>query len=698
MTQTIRSAIRNLPEIGKYALVLATIVFIALLFPNSVRLGYQYELGAVWGYEDLYAPFDFPIQKSEAEIQAETSQLQDEVAPCYVLDPQVARQQKIAFEEAFVQQLKAYQGDPQFADVVRHQKRYLDYGQNLLDRLFSQGIIDLKEEHAVAGDNLVVNVIRGNTTQRQTLQSLLTAEKAQSVITDSLPYSRLAIAEFLLPILPEAVIPNLFYDDSLTQRFYKEQMGGFVAYRGIVQKNELIVGAGQIITEDTYQKLKSYEAAYQDEMRGDRSIGMVLAGYILLTALIISIFVVYLQAYAQPVFRNLGWFLFIMMWLLGYSYLVYVISQTDAVSLYIIPFAIAPIVTKILYSDRLAIFTHLMVVLIASFLSSMGYGFTLLQILAGVVAVMSNPDGRDWSKLFRALIFVYLTYALGYVGVTLVERGALAAQDRIFFVWIFLNVFLTMLAYPMVPLLERIFGFTSSVSLVELSDLNRPLLQDLAIKAPGTLQHSLQVAHLGEAAAQAVGANALLVRVGALYHDIGKTVNPEYFIENQSGRNPHEGQDYLESTRIIINHVTEGMQMARKARLPEMVADFITTHHGTTRVEYFYRLYRQDNPDGAAREPEFRYPGPRPRTKEQTILMLADSLEASSKSLKNPTGKDIDDLVNKIISGKIDQGQLELSELSFQELEICRKVFHSRLRSIHHVRLEYPPESDQQAG
>lgn len=697
MTQTIRSAIRNLPEIGKYGLVLLTIVFIALLFPNSVRLGYQYELGAVWSYEDLYAPFDFPIQKSDSEIQAETSQLEDDVAPCYVLDPQVARQQKAVFEEAFLQQIKTYQGDPQFADVARNFRKYLDYGNNLLDKLYSQGIIDLREEHAAEGGNLVINVIRGNTTQRQTAQSLLTQEKAQAIITDSLPYSRLAVAEFLLPFLPDAVIPNLFYDDSLTQRFYNEQMRGFVAYRGIVLKNELIVGSGQIITEDIYQKLKSYEASYQEEMRGERSIGMVLAGYILLTALIISIFVVYLQAYAQPVFRNLGWFIFIMMWLLGYSYLVYVISQTDAVSLYIIPFVIAPIVTKILYSDRLAIFTHLMVVLIASFLSSMGYGFTLLQILAGVVAVMSNPDGRDWSKLFRALVFVYLTYALGYVGVSLVERGTMVAQDRTFFVWIFLNVFLSMLAYPMVPLLERIFGFTSSVSLMELSDLNRPLLQELAIKAPGTLQHSLQVAHLGETAAQAVGANALLVKVGALYHDIGKTVNPEYFIENQSGRNPHEGQDYLESARIIINHVTEGMEMARKARLPEMVSDFITTHHGTTRVEFFYRLYRKDHPDGAAKEPAFRYPGPRPRTKEQTILMLADSLEASSKSLKNPTGKDIDDLVNKIISGKIDQGQLDLSELSFQELEICRKVFHSRLRSIHHVRLEYPPESDQPA-
>lgn len=698
MAQIIRSALRNLPEIGKYALILLIIVFIAFLFPNAVRLGFQYEPGAVWGYEDLYAPFDFPIRKTAAEIQTEAALLQSEVAPCYVLDPHVARQQKTVFEEAFLQQVEAYRADPQFVDVVRNQKKYIDYGLGLLDRLFSKGIIAPMQEHQETGPNLVVNVFRGNTAQRQTLQSLLTQEKAQSVITDSLPYSRLSVAEFMLPILPDAIIPNLFYDDSLTRRFQAEQMKGLVEYRGIVLKNELIVGSGQIITEDTYQKLKSYEAAYKEEMRGDRSLWLVLAGYILLTALIIGIFMVYLSVYAEPVFRNFSWLVFIMMWLVVYSYLVYAIEQTDSVSLYLIPFAIAPIVTKILYSDRLAIFTHIVVVLIASFLSSMGYGFTLLQILAGIVAVMANPDGRDWSRLFRALIFVYLTYAVGYLGISLVERGALVAADRTFFVWIFLNVFLTMLAYPMVPLLERIFGFTSLVSLAELSDLNRPLLRQLAIEAPGTLQHSLQVAHLGEAAAQAVGANALLVRVGALYHDIGKTENPDYFIENQTGRNPHEDEDFLKSARIIINHVTAGLQMAKKAGLPRVVSDFIPSHHGTTRVEYFYRHYIQQNPEGFAQEPEFRYPGPKPRTKEQTILMLADSLEASSKSLKNPTEKEVDELLNKIISGKIIQGQLKESDLSFEELEICREVFKSRIQSIHHVRIEYPKEIGEEGA
>ena len=690
MARSIRTALRNIPELGKYALVLLTVVFIAFLFPNVVRFGYQYEQGAVWGYEDLYAPYDFPVRKSEAEIQAETAQLQSEIAPCYVMDPQIAREQKAVFEQAFQQQLTTYQTDVQFGDVVRNQKKYLDYGMGLLDRLFKQGVIEPTPEHLSSGPNLVINVIRGNTTQRQTLQSLLDMDKAQSFITDSLPYSRLAIAEFLLPILPDAVIPNLFYDDSLTQRFRAEQMSSFVAYRGIVLKNELIVSEGQIITEEVYQKLNSFEEAYQAETVGDRSVWMVLAGYLILTSLIIGIFVVYLRMFARPIFDNFSWLVFILMWLLGYSYLVYAVEQTDVISLYIIPFSIAPIVTRILYSDRLALFTHLVVVMLATFLSSMGFEFALLQLLAGVVAIAAQPDGRDWSKLFRALIFMFLTFSVGYLGISFVETGTLVAGDGIFFAWIFLSVFLTLLAYPLVPLLGRIFRFTSDVQLMELSDLNRPLLKELAVKAPGTLQHSLQVAHLAESAAEAIGANALLVKVGAFYHDIGKTANPEYFIENQTASNPHENEDCLESAEIIIKHVTEGYKMAKKAHLPEVINEFILTHHGTTRVEYFYRNYLNRNPEGEEMESRFRYPGPRPKTKEQAILMLADSLEAASKSLKSPTDKDIDDLVEKIIAGKIGMGQLEESELSFEDLAVCREVFKSRLRSMYHVRIKYP--------
>ncbi|MEM1220139.1 MAG: HDIG domain-containing metalloprotein, partial [Bacteroidota bacterium] len=401
---------------------------------------------------------------------------------------------------------------------------------------------------------------------------------------------------------------------------------------------------------------------------------------------------IYILRYHREMFDRINGLLFVLFFVLAYSYLIYAVDSTEVLSAYIIPFAIVPIVIKIFYSDWLALFTHLVIILIASFISSLGYEFTILQLLAGIVAILSNSDTRNWSGFFRTMIFIYFTYALAYIGLSLMQEGGVSLDDGYFFVWIFLNAFLTLLAYPLVPLLERLFGFTSSISLMELSDMNRPLLRELAIKAPGTLQHSLQVANLSEAAADRIGADALLVKVAALYHDIGKTANPEYFIENQSGYNPHDELDHLSSAKMIIGHVTEGLKLAKKARLPKVLLRFIETHHGTTRVEYFYRNFIKENPEREFDESIFRYPGPKPLSKEETILMIADSLEAASKSLKTPTGQDIDQLVNKIIEGKIAHGQLDDSTLTFAELELCRDVFRQRLRSMNHVRVEYPEE------
>lgn len=249
---------------------------------------------------------------------------------------------------------------------------------------------------------------------------------------------------------------------------------------------------------------------------------------------------------------------------------------------------------------------------------------------------------------------------------------------------------LTLMAFPLIPLMERFFGFTSSISLVELADMNRPLLRELAMKAPGTFQHSLQVGNLAEAAANEIGANPLLVRTGALYHDIGKMLNPEYFVENQSGASPHNDISHLESAAIIISHVTEGERLAKKYRLPKVITRFITTHHGTTKVEYFYKTYLQENPGVEVDPSKFTYPGPKPQTKCETIVMLADSVEATARTLKDPTGKDIDELVDKIINGKIEKGQLSKSSFTFSDLETCRTIFKKMLRSIHHIRLEYP--------
>ncbi len=357
-----------------------------------------------------------------------------------------------------------------------------------------------------------------------------------------------------------------------------------------------------------------------------------------------------------------------------------------------LPFCITPIIVLNFYNGRLALVIHLVVILIASFLSNLGYEFTVLQITAGIVSVLVMTETRYWNKFFIAILIIFLTYQIAYLGLAIINSGTIIPDEGSVFGWLAINALLLLLAYPFIPMIEKLFGFTSNITLAELADMNKPLLKELSLKAPGTLQHSLQVANLSESAAEAIGANGLLVKTAALYHDIGKTLKPEYFIENALGRNAHESITNFESARIIIDHVTEGERMAKKAKLPQILIDFITTHHGTTRVEYFYRQQKNAEPDREFDESLFRYPGPKPQSKEQTIMMLADSIEAASKSLKNPTGSDIDAMIDKIIEFKINDDQLMESELSFTELQTCIKVFRSLLRSIYHVRIEYPEE------
>jgi len=377
---------------------------------------------------------------------------------------------------------------------------------------------------------------------------------------------------------------------------------------------------------------------------------------------------------------------------LVYSYCVYVVEHSEHLSAYMIPFCIAPLVIRIFFDEHLALMTHLVIILIASFLSSLGYEFTFLQLLAGIVAILTPFEVRNWSRFFQSMLLILLSYALGFFCLSLIDNGSYIGMEWSVYRWLFINVFLTLLAYPLVPLLERLFGFLSPFTLVELSDMNRPLLRELSIKAPGTLQHSLQVANLAEAAAAKIKANTLLVKVAALYHDIGKMTQSNYFIENKGTKSPHDNISPTESAKVIIGHVKNGVTMAKKNGLPQVLIDFIKTHHGTTRVEYFYRQHCTETNNEQADDSSFTYPGPRPRTKEEAILMIADSLEAASKSLKEPSMEDIDQLVEKIIAGKIAHRQLENTGLSFRELQLCKTEWKKLLKSIYHVRIEYPEE------
>lgn len=687
-----RTTIEGLPTLVKYLLVAGVVAFITFLFPNNAKFKYEFDKGQPWRYEDLRAPFDFAIRKPADEVEAEKKVLRENFTPFYELNLEVIKEKKRSLAGEFDHQLELVREEGQFEDVVRKPDEYLQFGKRFLDNLFQRGILKLAPEHEGKGDDFVINVVRGNTTQPQTVGNLLRVEAAKELLSDSLPSSPLAEPEFLYPILEGLISPNLTYNDTLSRKILEEELSKVPAYRGRVSKGQLIVTKGAYITDDIYQKLASFRVQYEEEITQKQSYWGVFVGYLLLSTLIIGVFLLYLRLYARPVFSSFNKLIFILLWLVAYSYFVYAVEQVDALSTYMIPFCILPIVIKNFYNERLALFTHLVVVLLASFLSSLGYEFAFLQILVGFVVLLSDVETREWSRFFYSIFFIFLVYGIGYLGLSLIVEGDIMEVDWTEVGWLALSAFLTLLAYPLIPLLERFFGFTSSITLVELSDMNRPLLRELSLKAPGTMQHSLQVANLSEEAARKIGANPLLVKVAALYHDIGKTLKPEYFIENQSGRNPHDELSDLESARVIISHVTEGMKMAKKARLPGILSDFIRTHHGTTRAEYFYRNYVKEHPDEEVDENDFRYPGPKPRSKEETILMMADSIEAACKSIKDPTEESLFALIDKIIAGKITMGQLENSNMTFEELEQCKAVFKQMMKSVHHVRIAYPEE------
>lgn len=694
---TFRNIVHIPIAVGRYVLMLALVAFVSFLNPNQLTFKYEYEKGRSWAYEDLTAPFDIPLLKSEADLALEKASIIDEFPPCYRVDPNIGPSKTEAFQAGFDKQFNSIRADQEtaFQDVLSRSDTYRQYGSKLLGRIYQRGILEPDPAHLQKGKEQVVNILTANTLKTQTLQNIPSPTQVKRWLGDTLLYqSGLPEAEFLIPVLEENIAPNLLYDDSLTQKMLARELSQVTTTRGLIPAGEPIINKGSLITEELYDKLSSFEARYLDEFSVKMSFWQIFSGHILLTTLVIGIYLLYLSFNEPRVFQSFRNLLFMATWVALFSYLVHLVEDTVVLSAYMIPFCIVPIVIKNFFNDRLALFTHIVIVLIASFLSTLGYEFTFLHILAGIVAVLTNTETRYWSKFFLSLFFIMLSYGIGFFGLSLIQGADWTAIDWRTLGFFLLNVILTLLAYPLIPLLEKVFGFTSSITLAELGDLNRPLLKELAIKAPGTLQHSIQVSHLSEAAARKIGADSLLVKTAALYHDVGKMKHPGFFIENQSGEaNPHQNLGFLDSAKHIISHVTEGIRLARKHRLPRVLADFIPTHHGTTRVEFFYRNYVNSNPDGEISESEFRYPGPKPTTKEHTIMMMADSLEAASKSLSQPvSGSDIDNLVDRIISSKIADGQLDQSALTFDELEQCKNVFKAQLRSIHHVRIQYPDE------
>jgi putative nucleotidyltransferase with HDIG domain len=670
----------------KYFMMLLSVCLIVYTLPKQAKFRYEYEKGRIWNQKDLISPYNFAILKTSQELAADQEAALHSITPIYQLQPDVAEQALNGYKNDF--EIKWHSaGFPEW-----QREKYLNTGYNLLKTIYNRGVLTPISKYQHGSEDYNITVLYKNIATDKNTIEVFTRERALAYCGQELnsPGNRELNKDFLLNIIQNRLQTNLNYDDKLTARLEKEVLEGLSLTSGMVQKGEVIVAKGSVINDEVYQKLQSYRKAFEDNARVNGDPNLVLLGQFLLVAIVIGLLMIFLYLFRKDIYGDNRLVSLILLVVTAMLATLSWAIKVQLPSMYYIPYCIVPIIIRILFDTRLALNIHLLVVMVAGFFVPNSFEFAYFEITAGMVSIYSikNLVRRD-QFLVSALIITF-TYFVSFIGISFIREGSFLNIDWMDFFPFVVSVLLTLLAYPLIYAFEQVFQITSDITLIELTNTNAPLLRQLAFNAPGTFQHSLQVANLAESAIYTIGGNSLLVRAGALYHDIGKIENPLYFIENQSsGFNPHDKVSYEESAQIIIRHVSNGVEMARKANLPEIVIDFIRTHHGNTRVDYFYQSYLKNFPEKIIDENTFRYPGPIPFSKETGVLMLADSVEAASRSLKEPDEKSINELVDRIINYKLNQGQLNDSDITLKDLETIKAIFKKMLMSIYHVRIDY---------
>lgn len=672
----------------KFVMMGLCVFFVTLFLPKQARFRYEYEKGKTWMQKDLFSPYSFAIKKTNEEIEKDKDEILKSVFPIYQNDLEIVE----SSIEGFNIEFDAKWNSSEFLQTEK--EIYHKEGNRILRSIYSRGLMNPVKKYQLYGENYNFSLINNNiSTQLNTADALNLKDAIKFIQGEINRNNTIEHKEWLIKLISNHLKANYIYDEQLTDKLEENALNSISLTRGMVQKGELIVAKGTMVNSAIFQKLESLRAAYEEDARLGGTRNLVLLGQFLLAGLIISLLMVFLYLFRRDIFDDNRQLSLILIVITGMLIALSWAIRIKIPSVYYIPFCIVPIIVRILFDTRLALNIHLLVVLIAGFFVPNSFEFAFLQISAGMVAIYSIKNLIKREQFLISALLILLNYFVAFLGISLIRDGSLTAIEWLNFTPFIFSVLLSLLAYPLIYAFERMFGITSDVTLMELTNTNSKLLRDLAFKAPGTFQHSLQVANLAESAIYKIGGNALLVRAGALYHDIGKIVNPQFFIENQNrGNNPHDSISYEQSAQIIIQHVNKGVEIARKHHIPEMIIDFIRTHHGNTRVDYFYQSFLKNFPEKFVDENIFRYPGPIPFSKETAVLMLADSVEAASRSMKEPDAISISDLVERIIDYKLDQDQLTNSNITLKDIETIKLIFKTMLMGIYHVRIDYAVE------
>ena len=665
---------KHLDNFIKVGLIICVIAIIIQLFPTENKFKYHFEIGKPWSYELITASFDFPIYKNEEIILKETAELLKNYAPYYVIDTTMAQKQ---FEKLAADYQKANEKPIEHAAFLK----------NKLNQIYSKGVItaeDLSELNSEARTKIHY-ILPNRLTRQIPVDELYTPKTAYQEILKGAPEE---IKDYNLNVY---LVENLKYDTATSNVAKNDLLKSLSLTSGMIQSGERIIDRGEIVTPESYAALNSLKIEYQKRKSSLQQSSLVIIGEIIIISALVALFFLYLNLFRPRIFDSFGNLLFISLLILIITGLASVTVRYTAWNYFMIPFALLPIIIRVFFDSRTALFAHIITVLIISFMVDNSFRFVVLQIAVGMAAVSSLKDMTQRSQLAQTALYIFLSYVGLYLAFEFISEGELKRIHWLPVLYFGVSSAFLLLAYILIYIFEKIFGLISAVTLVELTNVNSDLMMKFAETAPGTFQHTLQVSNLATEAAKKIGANSLLVRTGALYHDIGKMKNPHYFIENQmGGPNPLAEMNFEEASRKIIDHVHAGVEIARKNHLPEQIINFITTHHGLGKTKYFYNSFINANPGVTPNEEAYCYPGPLPNSKETAILMMADAVEARSRSLGVYTEETINDAVEKMIDSQIADGQFKDAPISFRDVETVKSVFKEKIKNIYHSRIVYP--------
>ena len=665
----------------KTLIFITTVSIIVYFLPKEGKFNYdEFDINTPWKYGLLQASFDFPIYKNEQQVQKEQDSILATYQPYFHLDKEIGKNMQKKLREDYNKNLRQ----------VLPVSSYIRYIERTLENIYNHGILNAEDAAFIVQDSIEkIQLIDKNVGTEKPAKELYTIKEAYEHLlnVDTAYYDKRILQ---LCNLSNYLIPNLLYDKEKSELAKKDLLSKISWSSGYVLNGQKIIDRGEIVNEQTYNILLSLRKEWEDRSKSTKETRMTTLGQILFVSMFVLFFMIYLELFRKKYYERKGTLTLLFALVVFFPVILSIMVAQNIGSVYVIPFAMIPIIVGVFLDSRTAFVAHIIIILLSSITLRYPYEFMVLQMGAGMAAIYSLRELSQRSQLFRTAVIVFGCYALLYFAFALIQDDDFTKLNTRMYIYFGINGILLLFAYPLLFILEKIFGFTSNVTLVELSNINNSLLREMSEIAPGTFQHSLQMANLAAEAANKIGANSQLVRTGALYHDIGKMVNPAFFTENQSGINPHKSLSYEQSAQVIINHITDGIKLAEKHNLPKVIKDFIRTHHGAGVAKYFYISYKNEHPDEEVDISMFSYPGPNPFTKEQAILMMADAVEAASRSLPEYTEESINGLIEKIVDGQVQDGYFKECPITFKDIALVKALFKEKLKTVYHTRITYP--------